>query len=203
MRLRDPVHLLPRPRPRHLTRHPIPPPDAPVGPSGDAPARTSVAADRATGTAGRGDGRTLVVVTRPTATSAAPPAPASYADATPRHQRPRVTSWRRAREWRHERHQQKVRRARHNHFDAACTYWYGDLRPDRRADPAGRNRDFGGASTPIRERRCPLCRPFTDSEADDLLTTAASRELDVLTEATSPPWWVRATQFFRHRLTTR
>lgn len=57
----------------------------------------------------------------------------------------------------------------HNDHDAACINWWGDRRPD----PDDRvNRDFGGDSTPIWERRCLVCRPYSEAEADALLINA-------------------------------
>lgn len=73
-------------------------------------------------------------------------------------------------------------RARHNHLDHACGYWYADLRPTRDDE---RNREFGGASTPLNERRCVVCRPCCDDaertlsdHVDTLARTLADRQRD-------------------------
>lgn len=91
-------------------------------------------------------------------------------------------------------------RARHNDFDAACRFWWGDrtprppaigfrarpllgavlrkLRPvgpgnEHASDAHARNVDFGGSPTRLRERRCVVCRPFTEDEALELITPAS------------------------------
>lgn len=60
----------------------------------------------------------------------------------------------------------RTERALHNDFDAECAYWFGDRRPE--ANDAA-NRDFGGGSTRLPERRCVVCRPYAEAESDDLL----------------------------------
>lgn len=57
-------------------------------------------------------------------------------------------------------------RARHNDFDHECRFWFADRRPEAN-DTA--NRDFGGASAGLAERRCLICRPYPDVDADALL----------------------------------
>lgn len=54
--------------------------------------------------------------------------------------------------------------AKHNTLDFACDHWCGDVRPVRNDE---RNREFGGSSTRVDERRCVVCRPYTDDDSLD------------------------------------
>lgn len=67
----------------------------------------------------------------------------------------------------------RTTRAMHNDFDPACDHWWGDRHPEANDTT---NRDFGGASTATTERRCVVCRPYTDDEdralTDDDLTAS-------------------------------
>lgn len=57
-------------------------------------------------------------------------------------------------------------RSLHNDFDVDCIHWFGDRNPERNDRV---NRDFGGAATALHERRCLVCRPYTEDESLDVL----------------------------------
>jgi hypothetical protein len=60
----------------------------------------------------------------------------------------------------------RVERARHNDFDDACDYWFGDRSPEVQDR---RNREFIGDATTISVRRCLRCRPHDVESETDLL----------------------------------
>lgn len=68
----------------------------------------------------------------------------------------------------------RAARARHNDYDYACRYWWGDRNP--KPDDTT-NRDFGDAATAIYARRCVVCRPYNADEDTHLLgyTTPTDR----------------------------
>lgn len=97
---------------------------------------------------------------------------------------------------------QKSLRVRHNDFDHACRYWWADRSPrppavglratrglgrlvrmwrpvgpggEQASDAHARNVDFGGATTSLSAHRCVVCRPFTETEASELLAFPAAR----------------------------
>lgn len=54
----------------------------------------------------------------------------------------------------------------HNDLDAACRFWWGDRRP---AAGDQRNRHLDGSAASLHDRRCVVCRPFSQEEEADLL----------------------------------
>ena len=60
----------------------------------------------------------------------------------------------------------RTTRALHNDFDYECVYGWGDRRPEANDTT---NRDFGGESTSIFERRCIVCCPYADDEDQALI----------------------------------
>lgn len=58
------------------------------------------------------------------------------------------------------------RRRQHNDFDFDCVHWWGDRHPD---PDDGRNRYFGGSPALTDDRRCLVCRPYTEEEQRALL----------------------------------
>lgn len=57
----------------------------------------------------------------------------------------------------------RTERAAHNDYDDACRYWWGDRCPAANDE---RNREFGGATSALSDRRCVVCRPYDDEDAD-------------------------------------
>lgn len=72
-------------------------------------------------------------------------------------------------------------RMRHNAYDARCVHWFGDRSParNRRAFPMRRkdpwkpmplvHREMNGGPVMLGNQRCPVCNPYTETEAQTLI----------------------------------
>lgn len=67
----------------------------------------------------------------------------------------------------------RTQRALHNDHDYDCVHWWGDRRLEKDDDE---NRALDGQEVWISDRRCLVCRPLTDDEAQTLLDPT-SREV--------------------------
>lgn len=57
-------------------------------------------------------------------------------------------------------------RHRHNDYDYDCIYWWGDRNPE----PDDKiNRNLDDTPAPMHARRCLVCRPYAENEAQDML----------------------------------
>ncbi len=77
-------------------------------------------------------------------------------------------------------------RADHNDYDYKCAYWYGDRSPARNRKgwvwsgckpvPLA-HREMNGNPTGFQDHRCPICNPYTEAEADELLSVIPNMDV--------------------------
>jgi len=65
---------------------------------------------------------------------------------------------------------------KHNDYDVKCVKWYGDRSPARNRNWRGRwkkipliHREMNGNPVMLDNHRCPICNPYTETEANELI----------------------------------